>query len=188
MRFLVLGITGKRGSGKDTVAEYLKRKYGFHVLTYTEHVLSPILREQGKPVTRENLISLALEMRKKGGKHVLTKLICDKIGKEGHWAISGVRYPEEHEYFRKRFGRDFKLLDIVCDARKRYERILKRGTKGEGEMTFEEFMEIEKKETEKMIEQTEKLADFLLDNNGTMEELYENVDILAKKLGISRSP
>lgn len=43
MKFLVLGLTGKRGSGKDTMAEYLRKKYGFSVLTYTNDVLGPLL-------------------------------------------------------------------------------------------------------------------------------------------------
>ena len=67
MKFFVIGITGKRGSGKDTVAEHLESKYGFHVLTYLDHVLAPVLKKEGKEITRENLINLALDMRKKKG-------------------------------------------------------------------------------------------------------------------------
>ncbi|MCK4531818.1 MAG: hypothetical protein KAT94_03050, partial [Candidatus Aenigmarchaeota archaeon] len=110
MRFLVLGITGKRGSGKDTAALHLRDKYGFHVLTYTDHVLAPILEKERKAVTRNNLMNLALEMRKSKGKHILTELICEKIESNGFWAVSGVRYPEEYEYFKKNFGGNFKLI------------------------------------------------------------------------------
>lgn len=187
MKFLVLGLTGKRGCGKDTMAEYLKAKYGFHILTYTNDVLSPLLKEMGKEVTRENLIDLALDLRAKSGKHILTRMISDKIEKEGFWAISGVRYPEEVGYFRERFGDAFGLVYIACETKKRYERIVKRGTKGEGGMTFARFMEIEEKETEKVIGETVKLADFSINNDGTKAEFEKRIDVLAKKIGLTPS-
>jgi dephospho-CoA kinase len=182
MKFLVLGLTGKRGSGKDTMAEYLRKKYGFSVLTYTNDVLGPLLRQMGKGMTRENLIALALDMRQKSGKHVLTQLICDKIERDGCWAVSGVRYPEEVSHFRKRFGGAFRLIRIECGTRKRYERVKKRGTKGEGRLTLKQFMAIEEKETEKVINQTIKLADFSIDNNGTFGQFYKRIDALTRKL------
>jgi dephospho-CoA kinase len=185
MKFLVLGITGRRGSGKDTIANYLKSRHGFRVLTYTNDVLAPELKKMGKEVTRENLIDLALSMRAKGGKFVLTKLICEKIEPKGFWAISGVRYPEEVEYFKTAFGSNFKLVEIACSTRKRFDRVVGRGTKGEGGMTFERFMEIEEKETEKIIGATIKLADFSINNDGTKQEFEKRIDAFAKKIGLS---
>jgi dephospho-CoA kinase len=187
MKFLVLGLTGKRGSGKDTMAEHLKSKYGFRVLTYTNDVLSPLLKEIGKEVTRENLISLALDLRAKSGKHILTRMISDKIESRGLWAISGVRYPEEVDYFKERFGDAFRLIEVRCSARKRHERVVRRGTKGEGSLSFKQFMEIEERETEKVINETIKLADFSVENDGTKDEFYRKIDELAKKLGIAKA-
>lgn len=184
MKLLVLGLTGKRGSGKDTAAEYLRDEYGFRILTYTDDVLGPVLRGTGKDVVRDNLIDLALDLRKKHGKDILTKMIADKVSKEGFWAISGVRYPEEDEYFRKTFGGNYRLVRIICSTEKRYERVVKRGTKGEASMTFDKFTEIEKRETERMIEKTERVADFSIDNNGSIQDLHAGIDRLSRKLGI----
>lgn len=188
MKFLVLGLTGKRGSGKDTAAFHLRDKYGFQVLTYTDHVLAPILEKEGKEVTRENLINLALGMRKEKGNQILTELICKNIRSDGFWVVSGVRYPEEYEYFKGQFLEGFKMISVGCEAKKRYERTKKRGTKGEADMTFEKFMEIEKKETEKAIDETITHAEFYVDNNGTIEELNKSLDEVVEKLGISKSP
>lgn len=188
MKLLILGLTGKRGSGKDTVAEYLHDKCGFHVLTYTDDVLGPLLKKQGKEVERNNLIDLALKLREEQGKDILTKMIAEKVGKEGLWAISGVRYPEEDEYFRKFFGENYRLVNVSCDAEKRYERVVKRGTKGEGGMTLEQFKDIENRETEKVINETVELADFSIENNGSLEELRESIGNIAEKIGFSKSP
>jgi dephospho-CoA kinase len=187
MDFFVLGITGKRGCGKDTMAEYLRLKYGFRVLTYTNDVLSPLLSRMGKEITRENLISLALDLRARNGKHVLTEMICDKIERRGFWAISGVRYPEEVEYFKERLGGSFMLVKIDCSAENRHERVVLRGTKGEGRMTMEQFLEVEERETEKVINETIKLANFSLDNDGKLGEFYRRIDDLARKLGVTAS-
>ncbi|MCK5023865.1 MAG: hypothetical protein KAS04_06830, partial [Candidatus Aenigmarchaeota archaeon] len=145
------------------------------------------LEERGKEIVRENLIDLALELRKKHGKDILTRMIADKVGKDGMWAISGVRYPEEHEHFSSVFGSKYKLINIVCNIDERYNRVVRRGTKGEGKMTLDEFKEVENRETEVMINKTVKLADFSLDNSGSLLDLKENTDILMTKLGLNKS-
>jgi dephospho-CoA kinase len=184
MELLVLGLTGRRGCGKDAMAGYLMEKYGFRVLTYTDHVLAPLLRVMGKGITRDNLIALALDLRAKSGKHILTRMICDLIGPSGTWAVSGVRYPEEDGYFRQRLGGSFRLVAIASGTRKRFERVKKRATKGEGSMTFGQFMEVEGKETERMIGETLKLADFTVANDGSLEDFHRRIDGLCRKLGI----
>ena len=133
------------------------------------------------------MIDLALELRKKHGKDILTRMIADKVGKDGMWAISGVRYPEEHEHFSSVFGSKYKLINIVCNIDERYNRVVRRGTKGEGKMTLDEFKEVENRETEVMINKTVKLADFSLDNSGSLLDLKENTDILMTKLGLNKS-
>lgn len=186
MKFLVLGITGSRGAGKDTVALHLKKKYGFRILTFTDDVLAPVLKKRGEEVTRHNLIRLALELRDQRGKGVLAGMLSEKIGDSGFWAISGVRYAEEVEIFRKKFGDAFRLLEVRCETRKRFQRVKKRGTKGEGRMSFEEFLKVEEAETEKAVNETIELADYALDNNGSIGELKEQVDDLASGLGMER--
>jgi dephospho-CoA kinase len=187
MKFLVLGLTGKRGCGKDTMAKYLRKKYGFRTLTFTDDVLAPLLKKMGKDVTRGNLIDLALEMRKQSGNDVLAKMLCKKIEKKrkGFWAISGVRYPEEVECFKKHFDGNFKLVKIECETKKRYERVRKRATKGEKNLSFKEFLEIDKKATERPIENTMKLADFSIDNNTTFKAYYQKIDEVMRKLKIN---
>jgi len=185
MVLFVLGITGRRGSGKDTVANYLSKKYGFRVLTFTDDVLAPMLKSMGKKVTRENLIELGMDMRETfGGDAALVPALCERIGREGLWAISGVRFSDEVEYLRYNFGDNFRLVSIGCSAKKRFERLKRRGTKGEERMSYSEFVKIEKSPTEKPIEKTMKMAKFRLDNNKTFSDLYRQVDKLHQKLGL----
>ncbi|NIO19312.1 MAG: hypothetical protein GTN76_00835 [Candidatus Aenigmarchaeota archaeon] len=182
MKLFVLGITGRRGAGKDTAAEYFSKKYGFRVLTFTDDVLAPMLRSMGKKVTRENLIDLGMDMRETfDSKAVLAAALCERIGWRGLWAISGVRFPEEVRYFRSNFGNNFRLISVECSAKKRYDRLRRRGTKGEGRMSYQEFMKIEKRPTEKPIDKTMKMAKFRLDNNKTRNDLYRQIERIYEK-------
>jgi dephospho-CoA kinase len=179
---LVLGLTGKRGCGKDTAAKYLRNKYGFKILTYTNDVLAPMLKAQGKEITRENLIKLAIDLRKEFGNVVLSEMICEHVSYDALWVISGVRLPQEVEYMRTRFGEDFKLISIECESKLRYERIRKRGTKGEKELTYDEFLSIEESPTEKPISESMKMADYVLNNDQSKENLYKQIDRLMENL------
>ncbi len=182
MKYLVLGITGKRGCGKDTVARYLRDNHGFKVLIYTDDVLAPMLKAQGRQVTRDNLIKLATELRRMHGVKVLTEMISERITYKDIWCISGVRFPEEVEFLKGFYGDVFLLLKVECDEEKRYERVKTRGTKGESDMTIEEFRKTDKKATEKVIDKTMKMANLSLDNNGTKEELYRQIDDMMKEM------
>lgn len=187
MRYIVLGITGKRGSGKDTTAEYLGKRYGFNILVYTDHVLAPMLKLQKKKVTRENLIKLATDLRKQYGKEALTRMICERITRKEPWCISGVRLPEEVAYLRSFYCEAFFLLDVECESKKRYERLKSRGTKGEKKMSYKKFMEIDRKVTERPIKESTELADHMIDNNGSMEELKRQLDDLMKNMGVKKN-
>jgi dephospho-CoA kinase len=186
MKFLVIGVTGKMRSGKDTIAEHLRDKYSFKILTYTDDILSPMLKVMGKSATRDNLIDLATDMRKSMSPDILTRMICKKIdvrfGRKGRWVISGVRLPEEVDYFRAEYGPNFKLIAADCSPKIRFERGKKRGDKGEKSISYKNFLETEKKPTEKPIEKSMKTADFVLNNNKSKKDLYSQIDKIMKKL------
>lgn len=180
---LVLGLVGKRACGKNIFAEYLRDKYGFRILDNTKDVLTPVLRRQGKPVTRENLTSLATGLRKRYGDDVLTKRLCKNITGRGNLVVSNIRFPKEVAYLHRRFGDGLRLIAIEAEPRLRYERARKRGVKGEESLDFKEFMKLESLPTERVIPRTMELADFVIANNKTPRDLYKKIDSLMDKLG-----
>ena len=181
---MILGFTGKRGCGKDTAAIFLQREYGFRMLDFTRDVLAPLLVKQGREVTRENLILLAMEGRKKSHDGMWAEKLSDIISKSpgNDYVISGIRFRGEVGVFRSRFGDSFRLVAISCSDRNRYERVRKRGTKGESGISFSRFMEIEKKPTEKAIAETMGLADHTVENDGSLEEFHRHLVALVKTL------
>lgn len=177
---LVLGFVGKKCSGKDEAASYLGSEHGFTYLDYTKDVITPILEKQGKEITRDNIVELVGKLRKEKGVEVLTVMIAEKIS--GSTAISGIRYPEEVAYLRKKFGSQFKLISVMADDKIRWIRCVDRGTKGEGKNSFDEFMKREGLPTEKVIPESMKMSDLTISNNGDKKAFYRQLDSLLKGL------
>jgi len=76
----------------------------------------------------------------------------------------------------------FKLVYMEAEIEKRYERIVKRRENTDDAIkTFEEFKQDHKQESESQIKDLKKHADFVLDNNGTTEELYAQIDAIIKE-------
>ena len=78
--------------------------------------------------------------------------------------------------------KDGVLLFVTASPEVRYERAVKRGEKGEAEITYEQFLENEKAETEKYIEKIKESADYIIDNSGTLDELHDKVDGIMEAL------
>ncbi len=186
---LIIGVTGKAVSGKSEAAAYLAHEHNFIHLDFTKDLLAPLLEERHRAVTRKNLVELALEMRKTGGKAALMKKLAENIGAGKGYVIAGIRYPEEVNFMRSRFPETFRLLAVKCSLQTRYRRTLeiyevRKKQSGGRDLTFREFMEMEDLPTEKIISRTIRMADFSVTNEGTKKEFYSRLDSIVKRLKV----
>src|SRR3989338_7080217 len=119
---MIIGLTGKNGSGKGEVAQFLKER-GFEC-----HSLSDVIREElerrKKPLTRDNLVVQGNELREKFGPDVLAKRIINRIEIDKNYIIDSIRHPAEAKTFKSQNG--FVLLNVSAPARLRFERLKKR--------------------------------------------------------------
>lgn len=177
---LVIGLSGRIGAGKGTIAEYLKKKYGAKQLVYSD-ILSDVLKRLDVPVTRENLQALGKSLRSALGKEVLVKAMkADLKRAKGEMRlIDGVRYVNEAEMLRT-FPHNV-LIFVDAPLKVRYARAKRRNEKGEGRLSLSDFKEREKAATEKEIEKVRKMADYLIENSGSLSDLYSQVDSLMRK-------
>lgn len=180
---MIIGLTGKNGSGKGVVADFLKSS-GF-----SYYSLSDIIREeikaQGNPVTRENLIKMGRELREEGGPSVLADKILEILDVDKNYVIDSIRNPAEVKALKRR--RDFVLFYVDADQKIRFERIKKRARENDP-TDFETFVKLEGKElksdnpaAQQLIE-TAKLADIVIENNASVRELNNQVKDLLKDL------
>jgi dephospho-CoA kinase len=178
---IVIGLTGSPGSGKGTIANHLVNKHGAKQYRFS-HALDDILKRIHKPNSRDHQIKIALKLREIFGDDILAYVLKKDIlnEKPAIAVIDGMRYPKEFEMFENIPG--FKLIGVSTGIKKRYERILSRGEKaGETNMTWEEFNDLEKRETEQHVSKLIEKADAQIKNDESENELTLKIDELIKE-------
>jgi len=181
MAKIILGITGEIACGKGTIASHLAKEYqaGTHRFsTMLRDVLDRMYIEQ----TRENIATLSTILRKNYGEDVMAKTMMREAedDKNEIVIIDGVRRLADIKYLQEL--PHFKLVYIEADMQKRYERIIKRGENTDDiGKTFEEFQKEHELETELQIRDLKNYANYVVDNNGTYTDLYEQIDKIIKE-------
>jgi len=173
---MIIGLTGKNGSGKGEAANFLKDR-GFHYYS-----LSDALREEAKKrgveITRDALVALGNELRENEGPGCLAERIFAKLDPEKNYVIDSIRHPSEVQVLRRR--RDFTLVRLQASERLRFERLKQRGRENDPKV-WEDFQALEAREaksaskTDQQLDQTIALADLQVENNGPLKEMHEKV-------------
>ena len=174
----VVGIVGTIGSGKGTIANFLKR-YGYGWINMGNLVRAEAKKRKIK-ITRKNLHNLQLRLRKNNPYYFIDKVV-EKIkkSKKEKWVVDGLRNPED----AKRLKEVFRALIIFVDApiEIRWKRIRKRGRGKERKISLEDFIKIEKEENRIFrFDITKRYADVKIINDSTKEELYRKVKNIIK--------
>ncbi|MEM7819370.1 MAG: AAA family ATPase [Candidatus Aenigmatarchaeota archaeon] len=174
----VIGITGLMGSGVDTVAKYISEKYGYAILHMSD-ILREMAKKEGLELTRDNLQN----MRKKYGNEFLAEEIVKRIKKNKYnkVIIAAIRRSEDYLIPKKEFP-EMKLIFINTDDKIRFERLKKRCRENDPK-TFKEFQRQQKNEYKIYdFNKTFSYADYVIENNGTVDELYKKVDEIMRTL------
>lgn len=168
------------GSGKEILKDIISKKVPNYSVS-----LSSVIKTMGKrkEFSRTDLQDLGDELRKKYGNHILAKLAIEYLQRNRPLIIvDGIRNLGEAEYLRKTFGENFKLIAIDAPAQIRFERISARKRSGDPE-TFEQFLEMEKRDRGEeqpsygqQVQKCMDIADFKIDNSGTIAELEKRID------------
>ena len=175
-RPVLIGLTGTNGAGKGEVAAFL-RGLGYAYLS-----LSDILREElaarGLEASRDNLIRLGNELRAAHGPDILARRTMDRV--RGPSVIDSIRNPREVEFLRRQQG--FLLLAVDAPIELRFARARARG-RDESAATLDEFrtkeeLEMAGNETGQQIARCMAMADRIIVNDGTIDELQRKVEEL----------
>lgn len=185
---MMIGLTGKNASGKGEVANYLKTK-GF-----AYYSLSDVIREEaikkGLDHSRETLIKLGNELRKKYGASYLAQQINKKIKqqlknkKNLNFVVDSIRSPFEAKELMKNKG--FVLVGIDAPIELRFKRLRERNRLGDAK-TLEDFKKQEQRENLKtdsnqQLDATFGMANKVIVNDGKLEELHKKIDDLLRVL------
>lgn len=168
-------------SGKDTSAEYLKKKYDAGIYSFST-MLNDVLKRFYLDFNRDNLVKISEIIRETFGEDTMAKTMAKDVENDASnlIVVSNARRPADVEYLSKL--PNFVLVEIFADPKTRYERLSARREKVDDKTkTFEQFMADHQRSTEVSILEIAKMASEKINNDGTLEQLYAQLDSLVNK-------
>lgn len=179
---LILGFVGEISSGKGTACNYVIEKHhaGYHRFsTILRDVLDRLFVEQ----SRANLQNVSTALRQVFGDDLMAKVMASEVDADPAQlvCVDGIRRPADIIELKKM--EHFHIIHITADAKMRYERLTGRQENSDDQKkTYEQFLQDQLAESERMITQVSESSDFKIDNSGTKEDLYRQLDAIITKL------
>ena len=181
MAKLIIGIIGENASGKTTTTEYLKQKFNAVTFRFSD-MLGDILKRMYIEPTRTNFQQLSTVLRQNFSEDIMSKVIAQDAKNATADVIitEGVRRPSDVVHLRELSN--FILIYIKADERVRFDRLATRGEKpDDATKTWEEFQTESRQESEQKILEIAAEANYTVDNNGSIENTYVQLDSIVAK-------
>lgn len=179
----IICVVGMPGSGKG-VAVKVFRDYGLSIVNMGD-VIREEARTRGYEVTPANLGRVSLALREEYGDEEIAKRCLGKIIKElssgRDVVIEGIRSLKEIVYFKRRFRGDFYTLAIHSKPKVRFNRLKARG-RGDDPEDWEEFEERDRRELGYGMGSAIALAEYMIVNEGTLEELKGKIEDVYREI------
>ncbi|MBS1263878.1 MAG: hypothetical protein MAG715_01071 [Methanonatronarchaeales archaeon] len=169
----VIGLVGRQGSGKSTVARVLRKK-GFDVVSMGD-VVRAEAESRGVELSEKNLGEISDELRDEHGGGVVAELLLE-AGVSGDVAIDGVRSDAEVEVFREALD-GFFLVAVTASRETRFERVSGRG-RSDDPKSWERFVEKERREDAWGLQEAGEMADLVIENEGSVEGVAADAEKL----------
>lgn len=187
MALQVIGIVGLPGSGKTEVAKALAK---FDVPSVRMgDVVWDELKRRGQSITEVSVGTLSNELREHEGMGAIAKRcvsLIESVGKgKRAVAVDGIRGIAEVDEFRRVFGDNFHLISIWASQETRYQRIASR-KRADDTITRESFLEKDLRELSWGLGEAIALSDFMVLNEGNIEELRRRSEDFFKRATVVR--
>ena len=182
---MIIGITGTDGAGKGTVVQYLVDKKDYTHYSSRDLLLAE-MKQRNVPFDRNHMRLVANELRATHGSDFIPKQAYSKIkaSKVTNAVIESIRAIAEAEYIKAQGGL---LIAVDADVTERFRRVQARRSESD-KVDFETFVrheELEKNDPDPHGMQKAaviKMADFVIYNDGTIDELQQQVDDILEQI------
>ena len=181
---IILAIVGMPGAGKSEAVAHVRQK-GIPFVRFGD-LTEEVAREMGLPLNPDNERTIREKLRKDLGMGAYAIKAEPKIAAllktENIIAIDGLYSWEEYTYLKERFP-TLILMHIYAEPSLRYTRLAQRPVRPVP-------MEVSRKRDITELENLNKggpiaLADHLIENNGDISQLQQQIDILLTRLGVT---
>lgn len=179
---IIIGVSGEIASGKDTVGDYIAFRHGALKLRFSQP-LRDMLDRIHFDQNRENLAKLSLYLRKAFGEDILSRvMLAEAEASEAELVVvDGIR--RSSDMIHMETSEHFHFCYVETSPEKRFERLTKRRQNvDDATKTAVQFEKDAKLETEVGIAELKERAEFVIHNNGTLEELHAQIDGILEQL------
>jgi dephospho-CoA kinase len=184
---LCIGLTGRMAAGKGEAVRILSN-YGFQYISLSDVVRQEAAKIQTK-ISRGQLQDVGNHLRKEGGAGILGQKVRKMIETAitSRWVIDGIRNPAEVVELKKIDV--FYLIGIETEMRIILARLRARGrqtdlvTESEIRAILEREWGNGEPDSGQQVGECMAAADFIIANNGTLDELQIGLDAVLKKVG-----
>ncbi|MEA3430785.1 MAG: AAA family ATPase [Nanoarchaeota archaeon] len=174
---MIIGITGTHGAGKTETVQYLK-ELGFKHYS-ARAFLQEEMSRRDLPDNRDSMVLVGNDLRAKHGpSYIAQQLYVRAKAETANCVIESLRTPGEVKWLKAQ--EQFYLLALDANQELRYTRITERKQSSDF-VSFERFVKDEEREmhsddeTKQNISACMKLANFNIENSGTLEELKTKI-------------
>jgi dephospho-CoA kinase len=181
----IIGVTGTLGAGKGTIVDYLVNQKGFSHFSVRAFLIGEI-EKRNMPVDRDSMVVVANSLRTKFGSAYIVEQLYERAKATGNdCVIESLRTPGEVELLQNKGN--FYLFAVDADSRLRYDRIIIRNSETD-RISYETFIENENREmlsndpNHQNIKKCIAMADFVLQNNDTIDALYHTLETTLDKI------
>jgi len=184
---IIVWITWTLGAGKGTIVDYLVQKKWFQHFSVRAYLIKEIER-RGLPVIRDNMVIVANDLRAQHWASYIVEQLYQEAKTSGkNTIIESLRTVGEIEALK--WKENFYFFAIDADPKIRYERIVRRASESD-HVSYEKFIDDEQKEmnntdpTKQNVAKCMQLADHVFNNDGTLEQLNEQIETVIAKYNI----
>jgi uncharacterized protein YprB with RNaseH-like and TPR domain/predicted nuclease with RNAse H fold/dephospho-CoA kinase len=172
-RPLVIGISGPTSAGKTTAATHLA-EHGFKYARYSQ-TLQRLFNVAQTDGLKSSLQEYGQKIREQKGQRWLSTNVHAEVRDSSQIVIDGLRFPEDAAFWFEKYGTDFSHIYVDAPKGTRRARFAQRG----GEIAA--FDTIEAHPVEQKVPLLKPLANVRVTNDGTLDELYKEIMIIAAK-------
>lgn len=170
---MVIGVAGMPGAGKASV-KMMAESMGYSTVVMGDEIREET-RRRGLELTPENVGKIMIKLRDEEGAAAVARRCVPKIAnaKTAVVFVDGIRSLHEVDEFKRHFSK-FRLIAVHSSPQTRFQRLFKR-RRSDAPRSWDVFLKRDLRELSVGQGAVVALADFMIVNEGTLEELKAKV-------------